>query len=231
MDKLYDKDELFDLVNDEQANIDLNRLYPLATDTDSEVRLLVAELLSRDRTLNSENTLLDLLKDEDELVRAEACDSLSYFTGAKVLDALMFSLKNDEAEIVRCYALQSYWDAYFNENKSLKKDDMASVLSEIFELEKSIQVKLVCAGFLYLCGHLDMLDYLLQELDNTDQYIRNTVMNSLVLISNEENIHNLQLKLKPYYHKESAEFVKKKIGAFLSYTDDMLDELKKSGNG
>lgn len=224
MNKLYEKDELFDFVNDEKTDIDFNNLYPLAIDPDSEVRQLVAELLAKDRTPRGEDVLIDLLRDEDELVRAEACDSLNYYKGTKVLAAIMFSLKDDESEIVRSYALLSYWDVSINSEMPL--DSIACTLSELFDSEKSLQVKLNYAGLLYLCGNLDMLDYLLQGLDNADHYIRNTVMDNLVKISKAENIHLLQAKLKPYYDKESAGFVKRKIEAFLSYTDDMPDRLK-----
>jgi HEAT repeat protein len=226
MGKPYNKDELFDFVNDEKTDIDFNNLYSSVIDEDIEIRKLVAELLSRDGTNNGENALIDLLNDEDELVRAEACDSLCYYSGDKVLDALVGSLKNDQSEIVRSYALLSYWDVCRNDNKTLQKESMAPVLSELFEFEKSIQVKLNYAGLLYLCGNVDMLDYLLQELNNSDNHIRNTVMNNLVKISNEDNISYIQSKLKLFFNNESAGYVKKKMEAFLSYTSDMLDILK-----
>jgi HEAT repeat protein len=230
MDELYNKDELFDLVNTENAAIDFNKLYPLAIDADSEVRQLTAELLAKDRTVRSESALIGLLKDSDELVRAEAADSLSYYSGSQVLDGLMASLRYDDSEIVRSYALLSYWDAYFDGNAAPQKDSLFRVLSDLAELEKNLQVKLEYAGLLYLCGKLDMLDYLLEELNNADHYIRNTVMNNLVRISNEENIDYIKSKLQPHYNKESVEFVKKKMEAFLSYTDDMLGMLNNKKN-
>jgi hypothetical protein len=223
---MVQKDILFDLVNDKKTVIDYRKLYPLAEDEDSEVRQFVAELLARDHSFDSEIILVGFLKDEDELVRAEAADSLSYYSGDNVLSALMSSCKDDESEIVRSYALLSYWDVYFGDNPDISKESIAKTLSELNEFENSLLVKLEYAGLLYLCGDLDMLDYLLLELNNSDHYIRNTVMNNLLKVSNEDNIHFIQEALKPYYKNESVNFVKKKMGAVLCYSDDVLDSKK-----
>ena len=72
-----------------------------------------------------------------------------------------------------------------------------------------------------------MLDFILKEVNNSDHYIRNDAISNIIRISNEENIHLLQEKVRPCYELESVGFVRRKMEAILTYTDDILDVFTK----
>ena len=214
--KGYSKDELLDLTNDGNAKVSFNSLYALATDEDAEIRLLVAELLSRDNTKNSEDILIGLLTDKDELVRSEACDALSCYKTQSSLNALEYSLLNDVSETVRSYALLSYKDVYCE----LFPEDNKNIIAfynKIFLSDKSEIVRVHCAGLLYSKGDMQKIDYLYHMISHTNPYIRNAVLDNLIKISNDSNIYAIQKKVSSMCKNETAEFLKYKIDGILLY--------------
>lgn len=212
----YSKDELLDLTNDGDAKVDFIALYTLSECEDPEIRLLVAELLARDTAQSSEAILINLIKDDDELVRSEACDALSYYKNQSVLETLEYSLLNDPSETVRSYALLSYWDVY---SELYSEDDkkIIGLYNRVYFKDESEIVRVHCAGLLYSKGDMHKIDYLYQMINHNNPYVRNAVIDNLVKISNDENIQAIQKKLSLLCRGETVEFIKFKIDAILLY--------------
>lgn len=79
----------------------------LSRDPCSEVRMTTAETLFYSADEQSENLLLELSEDEDDLVRCEACDSLQNMNSVRSFERLLCLLESDPSDLVRGYAAMS----------------------------------------------------------------------------------------------------------------------------
>ncbi len=222
MSNKYDINRLFDLL-EENNDIDFEQIYRLVDSDDSEIRRLVAELLERDFSGKGEDILIKLSDDPDELVRAEACDSLCHSTKTDVLSKLLILAQRDKSEIVRSYALLSYWDVYANINGSKgKTEELVHVFQKMIGFENSEHVKIICYTSLYLCGRTEFLRLIVKGLGNKDYHIRNLAADSIKKICSDSNIDEIQRVIKPFCDKEKVGFIKNKMNAILSYDPAML---------
>ena len=90
----------------ELTKLDFSELLSLAQDSNSEIRSRVAQILASIPCQHSENILLLLINDKEELVRVNACDSLSFSTSIDTLKLLLKKVKH-ETWLVRMYAISS----------------------------------------------------------------------------------------------------------------------------
>lgn len=134
---------------------DWNMLELLKNHYDYEIRLYLCEVLSHFHCQRSENILIHLLNDTENLVVASACDSLSYSKSSVVLKELKKHV-NSRNYIVRGYAYMSIGEII--NRKSSFLDNIEFLIISI-EKEKSIWVK---AGIAYaLCLNGFSTEYLI----------------------------------------------------------------------
>lgn len=113
----------------------------LSKSCNSEIRNEIAEILALFPCKLSENILLQLINDEDELVRVNACDSLFFSTS---VDTLKLLLKKAEHEtwLVRMYAVLSIGDITCSIDSHLQRYKVSWLLERMLKVEKSETVHL-----------------------------------------------------------------------------------------
>ena len=89
---------------------DLTKLEYLAKDKDDEIRGYIASVLILSNSIYSEKILKNLMNDKDELVRANACDSLGSFSSAELINLMKDHIQKDKSSLVRGYAALSLVD-------------------------------------------------------------------------------------------------------------------------
>ena len=97
----------------EKQEIDFHIVRQLSNDTDAEVRSQCAETLTLIPCEESESILVSLLDDADNLVRANACDSLK-FSHSKLIVKKFISMLSDTSYLVRGYATLTIADILAN---------------------------------------------------------------------------------------------------------------------
>lgn len=209
--KLYEKLEYIDK-KAEKTSSDLEFLIKNSENSDSEIRDYIAGLLVYFDGERAQNTLLKLCGDADELVRTNACDSLSVYPSKKVYDRLLQIYKTDQSVLVKNFALLSAVDMvkYVGaDEKELKK-----ILHRVVE-EHSGQILTTAYEGLYILGEKDALKKLFEMLGHADYTVRCSVVNTFLDIADNENINEIVQKLKK--HRENE-----KSGAVLSTIDNFL---------
>ena len=132
----FDFDEKMSLF--ESIPIDKNPyIWNMAYDEDEEIRLFLSIELANYKSAESEQLLLQLISDQSDIVRANACDSIYWSESVDVLDTLFEKAKND-VYLVRGYAVLSIADISINS----KSDFSTEKLSMLYPKEKSIWVRM-----------------------------------------------------------------------------------------
>lgn len=91
------------------TNNDISILKKLLIDSDEEQKILISQILAKDKTSKSEDILLNLTNDKSELVRANACDFLYNNISNNVVEELLIKANND-TNLVKYYAILSLGD-------------------------------------------------------------------------------------------------------------------------
>ena len=182
------KDTAYDALNliEKKNKIDLSDitlLMRLSNHHDSEIRAYVAELLVMANSHEAENILLALADDEDELVRVNACDSLSSFA---TIDSYKRLLKciNDESLLVEEYAVLSIIDIMNCIN--IDKKELKHLFLNLIQ-KGEISLSAVCYKGLYMLGHEEYLDNIIKLINAENYHDRCTVINVLGDIISDEN--------------------------------------------
>lgn len=168
-----------------------------------------------------QQNLVRLLDDEDELVRADACDSLSFSNSEKVLNLLMEVLESEKVDLVRGYAVSSIAHILANMKNTDKK--YLNYFLDKLSSEQEIFVQLNIYMALYLLGEKEFLYKLLEELDNTNFKVRSLVVNLLkeVVCHNNKNI--IKAHLKDLLEREETVLVKSYIENTVKYIDETIE--------
>lgn len=219
IDKIY---EQIDIISDKalKDDNDLDYLIQYSTCDDSEVRSYIAEILVAFDCEKAEKTLLTMCTDEDELVRINACDSLSVYSSKEVYLKLLDVFKNDMSLLVKNYALLSIIDVM----QSINIDKLEVKILFYDCLEKyDDQIKVTAYKGLYILYNENCLDEILKMLAHSEYAIRCNVINVLYDIItpfNEEKIISTLIKCK---ETEKSEAVLAEINEFLvtHNSDDM----------
>ena len=183
LDKAYN---ILDLISEKNVinPSDIALLVNLSHHDNSEIRAYVAELLVSANDIEAERILITLSCDEDELVRVNACDSLSAFATTNSYKQLLKCILNDQSLLVKKYAILSlidimnYVDADRNE------------LSRLFEdLTQKDDISITASGFkgLYMMGDKEHLNNIINLLITEDYRDRCTVVNVLEDIPENDN--------------------------------------------
>ena len=184
VDKAY---EILDLIADknEVAPNDENILLQLSQHDDSEIRAYVAKLLVLANGNKFETALINMCNDEDELVRVNACDSLSAFATTDAYKQLVNSALNDSSTLVKNYAILSivdimnYIDIDINELKSLFLDNLQ---------KEEISILAACFKGLYVLGYKKYLKNIIDLVSTENYQDRCAVINILGDLITDENI-------------------------------------------
>jgi hypothetical protein len=137
---------------------DIQKLRSLSKSDDYEQRCRVAELLWNCKQEFAEELLLELTHDKNEVVRADAADSISVGCGEETFQRLLYLMENDANRLVRSYAVLSSYDVLNNmlqespsEIRDEKLADYGEMLHELVEKERENDVELsYCEVFCYL---------------------------------------------------------------------------------
>lgn len=210
IDKAYD---ILDLISVKSTiNLsDIEILINLSHHNDSEIRAYVAELLALANDIEAERTLITLSKDDDELVRVNACDSLSTFATTNSYEQLLKCILNDQSLLVKKYAILSLIDImnYVNVDRN--------ELNMLFgNLTQKDDISISALGFkgLYMMGDKEHLNDIINLLTAEDYRDRCTVINILEDIMENDNqklIFSALIKLRKTEKSEAVNSIIDKV--------------------
>ncbi len=149
-----------------------------------EEKIEIAQELAKDTTANGEEILLNLINDNSELVRANACDSLYNNISTTVVKALIEKLNND-TDFVKYYCVLSLGDI-----AKISLENKNDILNNLYELKyrnKDTKVNIAISKVLYELGNKKQLDILLEYLKDSDYQNRCVTLNCISEIINKDN--------------------------------------------
>lgn len=203
IDSLYSFSKLYD----SQIKV----LRTLSCDANIEVRVRVSELLSLYPSTESEIVLLRLIKDKNYLVRASACDSLSWSSSVVVLDALIKATK-DRSALVRGYSILSLADV--QKNISCNATRVNEILEKLLTKEKSTWVKIALYRSLVSLGKQCYRECFIRQIFSKDYKNRCFTLSLLEeLLDNNmfQATNDLLEFLQQAYEEEDTTAVKDKL--------------------
>ena len=191
---------------------DINALLKLSQSDDSEIRSYVAQLLVMSYGKDTEKALINMCGDADEIVRTNACDSLSAFATGDVYNKLTDCVLNDKSNLVKTYALLSLADIAGQakcDTEELKQ------LFIRFSSDKNVSVSAACFRGMYILGNKDCLKNLLNLILSENYQDRCMVVNMLGDILNNENQSQIISELKRIRQTESSKAVVSTIDSII----------------
>ncbi len=212
LDKAYN---ILDLISEKNVinPSDMALLINLSHHDDPEIRAYVAELLVLANDIAAERILINLSSDEDELVRVNACDSLSTFTTTNSYKQLLNCILNDQSLLVKKYAILSLIDImnYVDVDRN--------ELNRLFEnLTQKDDISIIASGFkgLYMMGDKEHLNSIIDLLITEDYRDRCTVINILADILGNDNRNLILSALTELRKTEKSEAVNSIIDKVIS---------------
>lgn len=196
-------------ISNDISNSKFEILDYLSNDEDYEVRAKVAEVLVQTNDAKTENILIKLLRDKDELVRVNACDSLSNTNSYEVIYYLKDRILKDNSSLVKGYAILSLVDIVIKLNYDFL--EIKVFLENILKIQKVKWVKIHIYKALYMLGDKKYLDSIIVELNN--RYYRNrcSVVNILKELISTNNYDKINNALIERMKKENCVSVKSSI--------------------
>lgn len=198
LDRLYDLEERSSLSDGE-----LNYIYALSQSDDDEIRSQVAALLIRSNKDKSREALLKMCNDNDELVRANACESLCIFYDDEVISSLKEKIVNDTSSIVKSYAVLSLGDIALHLDRE-RKEDITKFLLCLVDESSNKSVQISAYRGLYLLGNKKYIDDLLEALNSTEYTDRHHAIRSLCEVINQDNRKDI---LRSFRERKDCETV------------------------
>lgn len=168
----------------EFSDDELNILYKFSEDENSNIRASVARILIDFTEERGENILIKLARDKDEIVRAEACDSLRVSKSKYTYNLLISRVNVDDDEIVRGYSVSSIGEISLR--LGLEENTIIFLKKYLFK-EKSVFVKINIFKVLYILGERDYLNEIIKLIDTKVYQNRCAIVNCLEEILNEDN--------------------------------------------
>ncbi|NMC57458.1 MAG: HEAT repeat domain-containing protein [Eubacteriaceae bacterium] len=164
----------------------------------SMIRNRVAELCAYSNKDNIKSILLRLINDNDNIVRAEAFDSITIaFPNKEIAEILKNKVVNEKDAIARSYAILSWIDVALMLSNNVKSEDINFLENQIKSENDNHCILSYCYG-LYLFGKDEYFDKICSFLDSTDYQLRCAVINRLRDIKsviNKNDICNKLIKL------------------------------------
>ena len=191
---------------------DINILLELSKIDNSEIKSYIAELLVRSYGEETEKTLINMCNDADEIVRVNACDSLSVFPTLNTYNQLIKCAYNDKSDIVKTYAILSLADII---NQLEIDTTKLQELFEKFSKDKNISISAACFKGLYVLGKRNYLEKLFDLFSSENYQDRCMVVNILGDILNDKNNNYIMSELKKFKEAETSEAVNSTIDSII----------------
>ena len=155
-----------------------------------------------------------LAHDEDDLVRADAYDSLLVFPFADVLDLLEKAIICETDRLARSYAILSWVDVLVLQNDVTKEKLEFAI--RVKENDKSVSCSLSWCYALYILGSKSSLKDSLRFLKNDDYRIRCSALSLLGDIIKSDNEAEIKEAVAILLLAESTEAVRSSAEQFLT---------------
>jgi|LSQX01.1.fsa_nt_gb HEAT repeat protein len=198
---------------------ELEILLSFSQDDNEEVRAKVAELLVLSNSPVAEIILIRLLADKAELVRVNACDSLSNSSTPDIIKILKEIVLKDKSSLVRGYAALSIGDIAVNINYDIK--ELEAFFKRVLGKERVNWVKINVYRTLYLLGDKSYLNILINEVNNKYYRSRCVAINILGELTTSENLPFIRTALIERLKIEKTVAVRDKIEKFLYCIEEM----------
>ena len=190
----------------EKQEIDFHIVRQLSTD--AEVRSQCAETLALIPCEESESILVSLLDDADNLVRANACDSLK-FSHSKLIVKKLISMLSDTSYLVRGYATLTIADILANISEGQFSGEVVQLFKNNEATEQSDWVKIAICRSLVMLGENEYFIPFINMLHSSDYRNRIFVLNIIDDIPNhKKEILNHLMKQQ---REEVISHIKQKI--------------------
>ncbi len=192
---------------------DIKTLIGLLKTNNSEIKSYIAELLVMASGEDAEIALINLCKDEDELVRVNACDSLSVFSTSASYEQLLKSALNDPSILVRTYAVLSLADI-----AGTPLIDIGKLKKTLIKLskEKYLSLSSACFRGLYILGDKIYLENLLALFKLGNYREKCMIVNMLYDILDDDNRSFIISRLLEFRNGETSNAVISNINNLLS---------------
>ena len=171
-------------------------LKELSFDVDEYVRSQVAYHLYRFVNEDSKNILLKLAKDEDDVVRMEALDSLIIFPFPDVVTFLEEAMLGEEDDIVRRYVIFAWTHVLILLNGVT--DEKVKLVEHKRHAEEFSHCALAWCYALFRFGNEGILPELLKFLNDEDYHVRcctSSFLHDIINPNNEAQIKEAISKL------------------------------------
>lgn len=209
-----------DFINSVEKNGLDNSMYfkinKFSRSRNSEVRNRIAQALNGTGNKEYIEILMRLMNDDDEIVRASACDSLAGTESRDAVDEMERHIC-DSSEIVREYVYSSLFETASLYPKGYKSE-IHKLLLSAYEKEKSYRAKAVLSCVLCGLGE-NLTEEIKKYLHCEDCYVRKAVLEQLDDISDNTDISLLLPDLIELHDVETVNFVK-------SSFEKLIDKLK-----
>lgn len=164
-------------------------LKKFAFDKDDTVKTFTASVLSRfvntAKQQEAIEILLQLCREENELIRTEAYDAIGCYCEKSVVKSLERAILSEKDGLARSYAIDSW--IYAQQHLCTNRAEIIKYLNEILEKESDDNCILNCLYGKYSFREKFVLDKILDYLANADYHIRCSVLSIIGLILEEEN--------------------------------------------
>ena len=181
-------------------------LRALAYDADPYVRSQVACAAVNFINPGTKELLLQLTRDEDPLVRAEAYDSLSLFPYDDVEKCLLDAIEEEWDPIARSYAIFSWADITVALCRN--GNDAAVWIRQRLPREKSEHCRLAFCYALHGFGDGAALSDLMAFLRSRDYHIRCAAVSTLAELMDENDRADVERAVKDLLTRETTKSVK-----------------------
>ena len=211
---IYKKLDIIETISSLKSFTDgeISILDKLSRDEESEIRARVAEVLVISFDVSSEEILIRLLKDKDEIVRVNACDTLGCSKSPEILNLLKERVVKDKSSLVRGYASLSIADIG---NRINLGNNLINFFYDVLKKEKVNWVKINIYRSMYKLGDESSLTQLLTGLNNRLYKNRSVTISCLIDIINPTNCSIIKPIIIKQLQVEKTVAVKSKLEKFL----------------
>lgn len=188
---------------------------------DALIREQVAAVLVFGAGEPGREILLKLAADSEELVRAEAYDTLSVYPEEKVADTLKQAAVSEPDDLARYFALVSYGDVI----QELEPGDaeQKAFFQDRLQRDQAAVCRLGCEYALYQLGEPGALERILGYLDDPDYLVRCRAVCTLEEIADAENRGRILEAVRGRREKESAAPVRERMDEWMGREKSIAD--------
>lgn len=180
-----------------------------AEHSDALIREQVAAALLFGAGEPGREILLKLAADSEELVRAEAYDTLSVYPDPQVAEMLKQAAVSEPNDLVRYFALVSYGDVI--QELAPGDAEQEAFFQDRLQRDQAAVCRLGCEYALYQLGEPGALKRILEYLDDPDYLVRCRAVCTLEEIADEENRGRILEAIRGRREKESAAPVRERM--------------------